>query len=187
VPLSRRATAIRNLYRRRYARAVRRATVLFLLVAAVLGGVVTAPVLASSGQVTGPQVVTSVSARVGKLYPDCGPGGKSCGWPERLVTISFISRVAIPNAASWYEINMHFTATGPCSHGYSPGLGGRTLRDLRAGQRVNDTMGISDCPGIVRGDVVYNGNAAPHAPQSVQGVPGYIDGLLVGTFTFRLS
>jgi hypothetical protein len=165
---------------------MRRAIVLFAFVAAVSGGVVTAPAIAGSGQITGPQVAAPVSVQVGKFFADCGPGGKSCGWPERLVTISFTSRVAIPNAGSWYEINMQFTSTGPCSHGYSPGRGGRTLGDLRAGQRVNKTMGISDCPGIVRGDVVYNGNAAPHARQNVPGV-GYIDGLLVGTFSFRLS
>jgi hypothetical protein len=92
-------------------------------------------------------------------------GGKSCGWPELLVTISFTSRVAIPNSRSRYEINMYFTPTGPCSHGHNDGLGARTTGDLRAGQRAHVTVGISNCPGAVRGDVVYNGNTGAHTNQ----------------------
>lgn len=155
-----------------------------VVVAMVVGGVAT-QALASSRHVTGPQVATPISVHMGKAIPDCGPGGKSCGWPELLVTISFTSRVAIPNSRSWYEINMHFTPIGPCSHGHNDGLGARTIGDLRTRERAHVTLGISNCPGAVRGDVVYNGNTGAHTNQDVPGV-GWIDGVLVGTFGFRM-
>ena len=134
-------------------------------------------------RITAQQVATPISVQIGKVTPNCGNGG--CGWPLLNVTISFTARLAVPNAASHYEYNLQFTPDGPCSHGHNDGLGGSTLSDLRAGQRVHLTVGISNCPGIVHGDVVYNGPNAANS-QNVPGV-GYIEGPLVGTFSFHMQ
>jgi hypothetical protein len=138
-------------------------------------------------RITALQVATLISVHVGKVTPGCGTGANSnrCGgWPTLNVTISFTARIAVPNAASHYEYNIQFTADGACSHGHNDGLGGQTPGDLRAGQRVQLTIGISNCPGVVHGDVVYNGPNAPNF-QDVAGV-GYIRGPLVGTFNFHM-
>jgi hypothetical protein len=138
-----------------------------------------------TGRITSQQVATPLSVQIGKVTPDCGPNGKSCGWPLLNVTISFTARVAVPNAASHYEYNLQFTPDGPCSHGHNDGLGGSTLSDLRAGQRVHLNIGISSCPGIVHGAIVYNGPNARNS-EFVPGV-GYIEGPLVGTFSFHMQ
>jgi hypothetical protein len=140
---------------------------------------------AGSAPLSGAQVATPISVKTGKVVADCGPSGKSCGWPELLVTISFTSRVAISNGSNWYEFNTQFTPDGTCSHGHNDGLGGRITGDIPAGQRTHLTFGISNCPGVVHGDVVYDSTTGRHTNQDVPGV-GYIDGLLVGTFSFHM-
>jgi hypothetical protein len=133
-----------------------------------------------------PQVATPISVKQGKVIPDCGPGGASCGWPELLVTISFTSRVVITNGATWYKVELQFTPTGPCLHGHNDGLAASTTSDVRVGQRVHITIGVSNCPGIVHGAVVYDGSTFPHTGTAVAGLPARIDGFLVGTFNFHM-
>jgi hypothetical protein len=145
----------------------------------------TAEALAGSGPVSSAQVATPIRVQTGKVVSNCGPSGKHCGWAELLVTISFTSRVTISTGSSWYEFNSQFTPDGPCSHGHNVGLGGRIVGDVSAGLATHLTFGISDCPGVVHGDVVYDSATGPHTKQDVPGV-GYIDGLLVGTFSFHM-
>jgi hypothetical protein len=139
---------------------------------------------AGSRHVTEPQVAAHISVRVGKAMPNCLPGGKRCEGQLRNVTLSFVARVGVANPGSWYQFNTLDTPTGPCSDAEG-GDGGRFQQDIRPGQLAQATFQITNCPRSVRGDVVYNGNSGPHTNQKVPGV-GYIDGVLVGTFSFTM-
>jgi hypothetical protein len=138
---------------------------------------------AGSARVGVPQVAAPISVTQGKVIPDCG-NGKSCGWPELLVTISFTSRVAVTQEKTWYRVQLQFTPTAPCSHGHNDGLAAQKT-GVGAGERVHFTIGISDCPGIVRGEVAYNGQGVPNTHRPVPAVGGFA-GLLVGTFSFHM-
>jgi hypothetical protein len=160
---------------------------LVALVAAMLAVGVGPALGSSSGAVTARQVATTVHATLGrKLSRECSSHGASCvSGPFRQVIVSFVSRVPVPSG-DHYEITLTFVPTGPCALDQG-GQGGPTLHLIRAGQRVREVFDLRVCPRIINGAVAYSGsNAAPHKQRHVPGV-GYIDGLLVGTFTLRMS
>lgn len=138
-------------------------------VAAILGSP-TCPLIGyappRAQDVTSADVATPVTVQIGKMIPDCGPtrrGHCFCGWPEVQVCISFKARAAVTSVDSHYEVNMAFTSTGHCSHGYPGGQSGPTATNLRAGQLVRMSMPVTACRGIIHGDVVYD-SSQPRIP-----------------------
>jgi hypothetical protein len=162
-------------------------------VAAILGSP-TCPLIGyaspRSEDVTSADVATPINVRLGKMIPDCGPtrrGHRFCGWPEVQVWISFKARAAVTSVDSHYEVNMAFTSTGHCSHGYPGVQSGPTATNLRAGQLVRMSMPVTACPGIIHGDVIYDSshNRGYHR-EKLPGMLGFSDGVLTGVFQFRV-
>ncbi|HLM85383.1 MAG TPA: hypothetical protein VK272_04250 [Solirubrobacteraceae bacterium] len=107
------------------------------------------------------------------------------GQPELLVQVSFVSRVAIPNSASYYETEMTLPRSRGCTSG---GLGGPTNSDIRAGQHVVQRMFLPySCPGVVHGTLSYVPTEGPASSMPVVGLPGHEKSILVGRFSFTVA
>ena len=142
--------------------------------------------LASAARFTSPRV-GRITVRVGKPFRECDSNGKNCNpWHYRAVTVSFVARANLAPGVSWYEFTLSYTPTGSCFVDQGGQGGPASPWTLRAGQRTASTFDLPDCPRIVHGAIVYDTSTAPHTNQYVPHV-GYIDGVLVGTFSFRMS
>jgi len=109
----------------------------------------------------------------------------SGGQPSLLVRISFTSRVAIPNSASYYEIELHYPHSRGCTTG---GSGGPTNSDIRAGQRVTwSSLVPYSCPGVMRGTVTYVPTEGAASSMPIAGLPGQGKSVLVGRFSFTVG
>ena len=148
--------------------------------------VVSAIALASEARLTSPPVAP-ITVRVGKPFQECDSHGKNCSpWHYRSLTVSFVARANLSPGVSWYELTTRFTPTGSCFVQQGGEGGPANPYHLRAGQRATFSDDIPDCPRIVHGAIVYDTNTAPHSHQYVPNI-GPIDGVLVGTFGFRMS
>ncbi|MGH2850205.1 MAG: hypothetical protein ACRDLP_06275 [Solirubrobacteraceae bacterium] len=145
-----------------------------------------APALAGPAPFTSPRI-GAITVRIGRPVRECDKNGTNCD-PQRYrpVTITFVARANLEAGVSWYELNLTFTSTGPCSVEQGGTGGPSTPYHLRAGQRARWVDDIVDCPRIVHGAIVYDTSTAPHTGRYVPNV-GYIDGALVGTFSFHMS
>jgi hypothetical protein len=139
--------------------------------------------------VSASEVAAPITVHIGKpVKPRCHRAGRqsSCGSTEINASISFTARVAVTNIASHYETNAKFTATGPCRQGAAAGSGAPTFTDIHAGQRVTQRLYLSACPGVIHGEVLYIQNNGASTNQTVPALPGQGQGVIVGTFSFRL-
>lgn len=142
--------------------------------------------LASTARLTSPRV-GPITVRVGKPIRECDSNGKNCNpWRYLPVTVTFVARANLAAGVSWYEFNLSYTPTGPCPVQQGGSGGPASPYHLRAGQRATWADDIIDCPRIVHGAIVYDTSTARHTNQYVPNI-GYIDGVLVGTFSFRMS
>lgn len=148
----------------------------------------------TAAQVRSPVSVRAVAARSyctrGEAIEPCDgapPRGYrrvSGGWPSLLAQVSFTSRVAIPDSASFYDIEFSYPHSHGCSTG---GSGGPTNADIRAGQRVTEWMLVPyRCPGVVHGKVTYVPTVGPASSMPITGLPGQGRPLLVGRFSFTV-
>ena len=104
--------------------------------------------------------------------------------PSLLVRVSFTSRVAIPNSASYYEIELHYPQDRGCTTG---GTGGPTSSDIRAGQRVTQSSLVPySCPGVMHGTVSYVPTEGAASSMPITGLPGQGRSVLVGRFSFTV-
>jgi len=105
--------------------------------------------------------------------------------PALLVSVSFVSRVAITNSRSYYYIN--FQNPSPESPGEpstcdpSDGQFGGTYSNYRVGQRVTETQFVPACHGVVHGSVTLITDTSPTIP-TPQAPSAESRNLLVGSF-----
>jgi hypothetical protein len=107
------------------------------------------------------------------------------GPPSLLVEISLTSRIAIPDSRSYYN----FTVTGARSPTCTVNAGqfGSTNSDIRAGQRVAMRFLVPySCPGLAHGTVSYIPTTGPASSMAVEGLPGQMQSVPVGRFSFKI-
>jgi hypothetical protein len=150
-------------------------------------------------RVTAAQVRTTVSVRTiaARFYCTKGEAIAPCdgapprgyrrvfaGQPSLLALVSFTARVAVPDSASFYETELTYPHSRGCNTG---GSGGPTNSDLRAGQRVTESMLVPYvCAGVFHGKVTYVPIVGPASSMAVTGLPGQGRPLLVGRFSFSV-
>lgn len=161
------------------------------LAALLVAVTVAALAVAASSTVAGTRFTSPrlgpITVRVGKPVKECDSHGKNCNpWRYLPVTVTFVARANLAAGVSWYEFNLNFTPTGPCPVQQGGSGGPASPFRLHAGQRATWADDIIDCPRIVHGAIVYDTSTAPHTNQYVPNI-GYVDGALVGTFSFRMS
>jgi hypothetical protein len=150
-------------------------------------------------QVDGPITVHTVYSTVycgdGRTFEACSGGRVPHGYhrlndqpPSLLVTVSFVSRVAITNSRSYYYFD--FQNPGPEAPGEpsicdrNDGQFGGTYSDYRIGQRVEDTQFVPACRGVVQGSVTLVTDTSPTIP-APQAPTNASRNLIVGDFTIN--
>ena len=150
--------------------------------------------------ITSAQVITPVTVRAlpaahycasGPLaLAPCRPGQAPLQGENRAVLfeISFIARVPVTSANSYYEFADEYP-TGTRSRCPGSGSSGPTLKNIKAGERVVFQDQITrSCTGTVHGTVAFvpdaraAGFGSGPSPQ-----PGHDGSLLVGTFTLTIK
>ena len=104
-----------------------------------------------------------------------------------LVTLTWTTRIAIPNQDSHYEIALGATATAGRYHCGTGTGAGPTETDYEAGARVTYTTWMPlRCPGIAHGNVAFVRDTGPAGSIPVPYQPGEGPDIPVGSFTVKV-